>query len=312
MIEKKLVLCAILAITMGIATIVPLEYFMSAQAQTQTNSQIAYDKPWFNVNIPYAYYTGNATNNQNGVISNGEGYYIALNITTNPEAMKTLPDSRLEYYQIQVYSDQGPIENFTYVICTNCTGSTNPYITLPYANYFNAGDFFNDSLTAISIVPAREWVFLPNFNGTLPASHVDWQSDTNYTLTSEGQAISSISESFWNGILIQGINMTNIPPEQQGQQTPNGATNQSSNMMYIPMWIQLQQVSNIQNAHSLYVDISRIGYVTMNDNSTTATQADNSIIQHVELTPYQDGFLYNTVIPQEKLAQTNLEAPTIP
>ena len=38
MIEKKLILCAILAIAIGIATVVPMEYLMAAQAQESTQT----------------------------------------------------------------------------------------------------------------------------------------------------------------------------------------------------------------------------------------------------------------------------------
>jgi hypothetical protein len=261
-------------------------------AETQANAQTL-DKPWFNVNVPYAYYTANATNNQNGVISYGEGYYIALEITTNPDSMKMLPNARMEYYQIQVYSDQGSIENFTYVISANCIGTTNPYTSYTYAfaNYFNSGDIAYGNLTDLTL-PTKEWVFLPNFNGSLPATNQpSWQSSTSYTLISKGQAISGISESFSNGLLIQGINMTSTDPYLNHQ---------------------LQQISNIQNAHTISIDISRIGYVTMEGNSTTVTPTDSNVIQHIELTQYQGGFLYNTIIPQDQLSQTNLEDPTFP
>jgi len=297
MIEKKLILCAILAITIGIATIVPMEYLMASQ--TQVNAQTNPDTPWFNINVPYAYYTANMTNNQNSV-SYGEGYYIGLNITINPDAMKTLPNDQMEYYQIQTYSDKGSIENYTFVISANCNGTTNPYTSLDYAlaNYFNAGDFINGSLTTNTIYPTREWVFLPNFNGSLPSTNQpSWQSTTSYTLTSKNQAIAGISESFGNGLLIQGINMTsiNITP------STNFYTSQ-----------QLQEIANIQNAHTISIDISRIGYVTMEGNSTIVTSADTGVIQHIELTPYQGGFLYNIAIPQNQLSQTNLESPTFP
>lgn len=279
MIEKKLILCSILAIAIGIATIVPVEYFTSTN--TQVNAQTL-DQPWFNVNIPYGYWTANATNDQNGKITYGEGYYIALNITTNPEAI-TLSNGRIEYYQIQVYSDLGQIANFTFFISANCTGTTNPYETFTYSfqNYLNTSATDN------------QFVFFSNFNGTLPTtaqgiSQIDG-IDNSYTLTAKDQAISGFGDSFSNGLAIQGINMTGTYMEQQ-----------------------LQQISNIQNAHTVYVDISRIGYITMDANSTTATPANTSIIQHVELTPYNGGFLYNTLIPQDQLAQTNLEAPTIP
>jgi len=290
MIEKKLILCGILAVAIGIATVVPMEYLMSAQ--TQANAEVTFDKPWFNVNIPYAFWTV-TVNVQKGTISYGEDYYIALNITTNPDVMKTLPDGRLEYYQIKVYSDLGSIENFTYVICANSTGSTNPYITLTYTleNYFNAGDGFNASLATNNVSAVdREFIFFPNFNGSLPATNqAISQIGTSYTLTSQDQAISSIAESI-NGIAVQGINMTGSSIMDQ----------------------QLKLFYNIQDAQKIYIDISRIGYVTMDGDFTIVTPAENSIVQQVVLTPYPGGFLYNTVIPQKQLAQTNLLAPSFP
>jgi hypothetical protein len=263
-------------------------------AQTQVKAETT-STPWFNVNVPYAYYIANETNN-GGSISYGEGYYIALQITTNTAAMKTLPDARMEYYLIQVYSDQGPIENFTYVISANCTGTVNPYIQLGYAfeNYFNAGDFINASLPPNIFNENKVFLFLPNFGGTLPSTDQTWQGEPTYTLTTKNQAISGLSESFWNGQLIQGINMTST------DSTINSIMNQ-----------QFEQLHNIQSAHSITINIIRIGYVTVDGNSTTATSA-GGLIQQIQLTPYNGGFLYNTIIPQDQLSQTNLLSPTFP
>jgi hypothetical protein len=292
MIEKKLILFGILAIAIGIATVVPMEYLMAAQTQAKAETTTT---PWFNINMPYAYYIANETNN-GASISYGEGYYIALQITTNPDAMKTLPDARMEYYLIQVYSDQGPIENFTYVISANCTGTVNPYIQLGYSfeNYFNAGDFVNASLPPDIFNENKVFLFLPNFNGTLPATDQTWQAEPTYTLTAKNQAISGLSESFWNGQLVQGINMTST------NNTINSIMNQ-----------QFEQLQDIQSAHSITINISRIGYVTVDGNSTTATSA-SGLIQQIQLTPYNGGFLYNTIIPQDQLSETNLQSPTFP
>lgn len=41
MIEKKLIVCAIVAITIGIATIIPLEYLMVANAQAADAQALA-------------------------------------------------------------------------------------------------------------------------------------------------------------------------------------------------------------------------------------------------------------------------------
>ena len=290
MIEKKLILYAIIGLALGMATIVPAEYFMGGQ--TQVNAQTP-EKPWFNVNVPYAYYSANATSSQDRV-AYGESFYIALNITTYPDAIKTpLPDDRLEYYYIQVYSDQGSIENFTYVISTAILNSVDVYTSWNYAfaNYFNAGDIAYGNISDLSL-PTKEWIFLQNFNGTLPTTtKQSWPLGPTYTLTSENQAISGVSSSISNGLLIQGINMT-------------------STNVYVDH--ELQRISNIQNAQKISIDISRIGYVTMEGNSTIVTSADTGVIQHIELTPYQGGFLYNTAIPQDQLSQTNLESPTFP
>ena len=289
MVEKKVILCAVLAIAIGIATVIPMEYLMAAQAQANAHQTYGtYGNPWFNVNVPYAYYIANETNT-GASISYGEGYYIALNITTNPDAINPLPDARMEYYLIQVYSDQGPIENFTYVISANCTGTVNPYIQLDsfYNYYVNASlppNLFNEKV----------FLFLPNFDGTLPATDNTWQGEPTYTLTANNQAISGLSESFWNGKFIQGINMTST------NSIVNSLTNQT-----------LEQIQDIQNANSITISISRIGYVTVDGNSTTATPA-SGVIQQIQLTPYNGGFLYNNIIPQDQLSQTNLQSPTFP
>jgi hypothetical protein len=195
---------------------------------------------------------------------------------------------------MSVYSNQGSIENFTFIICTNCNGNTNPYTSLDYAlaNYFNAGDFAYGNTTDLTL-PTKEWIFLPNFNGSLPAtSPPAWPQGPSYTLTAKDQAVAGLSESFSNGLLIQGINMT--------------GTN-------IYLNYQMQQIANIQNAHIITIDLSRIGYVTIENNTTVVTPADNtSVFQQVELKPYQNGFLYNTEITQDQLSTMNLEAPIFP
>ena len=257
MIEKKLILCGILAIIIGIAAIVPLEFFMTeAQATTPQN------KPWFNLNAPYAYWTAN-TIRAPGNTTFTEAYYLALEVTTNPDSIKTLPNSRIEFYQIQVYSDQESIENWTYVVAANCTGTFNPYNT--WLNGLH--NYFNNS---IGFASYNTLMFIPNFNGKL-AAPLQTNIHDNYAV-----------------FALQGINMTGSWIAQMQDQT--GA---------------------IENAHTISIDICRVGYITLEDNSTITTPADNSIIQHIELTPYNGGLLYNTVIPQNQLAQTNLLDPPI-
>ncbi len=58
-IEKKLIAYSVLALLIGIASISPLMFLMSAKAETTPKS-------WFNLNVPYAYVKANFTENLNG------------------------------------------------------------------------------------------------------------------------------------------------------------------------------------------------------------------------------------------------------
>jgi hypothetical protein len=125
MIERKLILCAILAITIGIATIVPLEYMMSAQAQEntqqenatqQSNTEIPNVQPLFSdVNVTYAYCNPNATSTNDTMTLYGASIAVIANFTLNPDALKNA-DVQIEYYKFAVSSDQGSIINMGYYI----------------------------------------------------------------------------------------------------------------------------------------------------------------------------------------------------
>ena len=140
MIEKKLILCGILAIAIGIATIVPLEYMMAAQAQEATP-----DKAWSNLNVTYAYW------NVNNDFTNYTGsfycsaYNALANVTVDSNALNNA-NARIAYYQLQVSSDKGPIENLTYYVGIAKTGELiNIYnTTLFFAN----GNTYSTNVTS--------------------------------------------------------------------------------------------------------------------------------------------------------------------
>lgn len=112
-IEKKLVLCSILAITVGIATIVPLEYMMAASAQA--NTPLTNIEPWFNVNVPFAYCNPYKNSGNSTMSFNGALIQVVANFTLTPNALKNA-DAQIEYYQFAVSSDQGPIVNLGYYV----------------------------------------------------------------------------------------------------------------------------------------------------------------------------------------------------
>jgi hypothetical protein len=140
MIEKKLILCGILAIAIGVATVLPLEYLMSADAQAAP-----LDKPWTNLNVPYAYWDANLNGANSTTTFCGERHNAVANITITPDALKDA-DARIEYYQLQVYSDQGPIYNLTYYVGVAKPGElVNTYNS---TLYFSGGNLYSTNSTS--------------------------------------------------------------------------------------------------------------------------------------------------------------------
>jgi hypothetical protein len=108
-IEKRLIAFCVLAVAIGIATIIPLEYLMSPQV---AKAEVV---PWFNVNVPFAYCNPYKNGGNNTMTFDGAMIQAVANFTLTPDALKTA-DAQIEYYQFAVSSDQGPIVNMGYYI----------------------------------------------------------------------------------------------------------------------------------------------------------------------------------------------------
>ena len=80
-IEKKIIICSILAISIGIASIAPLA-FLSVKAETTVN------EPWFNVVVPYAYCTPNNNGANFTMKTYGSMIDAIANFTLTPDALK--------------------------------------------------------------------------------------------------------------------------------------------------------------------------------------------------------------------------------
>lgn len=252
-IEKKLLAYCAIAVMIGIASITPLIFLMSGTAKAETTV----DKPWFNLYVPYAYWTGNYSENSNGTASYSAAYNeswdLVLNATLTSDAAVNQVDARFEYYQMQIYSDEGPIANLTYFFEINSTGNISP-------NMFN---FERDN-----------W-----FN-------------TNTT-----------------GGITEGA-ISNVTKPQLNNMNGFFAANSSSNSS-LPDWF-LQDISGVKDSEttqSIFIDLRRLGWITFEGNSTVVTRSSSDVLQHIELMKFGDGFLYNNLIPEDHLSQTNLLAP---
>jgi hypothetical protein len=149
-IEKRLIAYSAIALMVGIAAISPLVFLISAKAETVP-------KPWFSLDIPYAYFeAGNgslkARYGSNGTMlepspsMTDTEYYrsmVVFNYTYNVN-LKEEADDRAEYYQVEIASDKALIMNTTYCLGTYGTFITEDFLK-PDNFYFNRSDWFDTS-----------------------------------------------------------------------------------------------------------------------------------------------------------------------
>ncbi len=129
--EKKLIACSILALAIGISSVLPLTFLMSATAQAETANE-----PWFSIDIPYAYWVtsdgplkdspfqfpGSEMNETNSV---SDQLLMALNFTLTADTTEQQADAQLEFYQIDMNTDKEFIESHYWVIGTAIDSSFN-------------------------------------------------------------------------------------------------------------------------------------------------------------------------------------------
>lgn len=105
--EKKLILCSILAISIGISTIVPLTFLM-----TPASAQPSVDRPAFKFDMPYAYVRNVWDNNTLTNDTYGWAFSVVFRTTPNFD----LTDDSVAYYETyraELSSDNVSIGNIT-------------------------------------------------------------------------------------------------------------------------------------------------------------------------------------------------------
>jgi len=232
-IDKKLILCSVLAVAIGIATILPLQYLMTGD--TQASAALTDIQQWFNVDVPYAYCNPNVSGANNTYTWTGASIEIVANFTLTTDALQNA-DAQIEYYKFAVSSDQGPIVDLGYYIIEDKADSVVGIRgdgTITFAN----------GLT---------------YNG--PASNggqcINWQA--------------------WSPEAVMGF-VSSYILEYNGNDVS-------------------QAVTQIRDAQTLYVDLSKVSTVTVSGDLTATTPADNQIIQHIELTKTDNGFVYGNYV----------------
>jgi hypothetical protein len=139
--EKKLIACSVLALLIGVSSVVPLLFLMPRTVKAETGP-----KPQFSVEVPYAYICRGTSLIPSDPKNPSElteiqtvSYDIVLNYTLIEDAETAHCDARIEYYLIEIYSDKGYIGNLT----ENEGVSYNSSFTLP--NFFFSRDSWFDA-----------------------------------------------------------------------------------------------------------------------------------------------------------------------
>jgi hypothetical protein len=274
-IEKRLIAFIILAIVIGIATIIPLEYSMTSQdgtsaqtAQVEASAQAgqaganvqATLTPWFGVAIPYAYVNLHDSGGNDTMTWNGAMIQAIANFTLTPDALNLKnADAQIEFYQFRVSSEQGAIVNLTY-----------------------------------SIAVCREEINVPGLPGgcymAITGSGCNRFTFADGTIY-DGNAVAGDSVC-GGGVVL--ANMPDILPVQNYTVAVVGS--------YIADYdgnSSMQTLTELRNAQALYIDVSRICSVSYQGNSssttgTTTTMASSQVIRHIMLTKTNDGFVYGT------------------
>jgi len=117
-IEKKLVVLSILAITIGVATVIPMAVLMNANAQTSqyAESVQAYGEPWLDLEITGAYFTIDIANGELPDATYIRTDTIDYKTTLNDNALNHQPKARIEYFEMTYYGDNKELLKKTFSI----------------------------------------------------------------------------------------------------------------------------------------------------------------------------------------------------
>jgi hypothetical protein len=259
--KKRVLLYSILAITIGIATILPLSYITLSVEGTDQITQ-----PFFNPNIfhiiaiPYVetlYDEPYVTT----VYPNGTHIYseipdvcninavMCYDITSNGANLKDV-DTKIEVYNFHFYSEQGSILNMTQSVAI--TG--------------NVSD--------------------PNSPNGVTTAIVEWDSDKNTYTFADGTVYDFTKTLGYVEASVVGYSTAEWSTAAKGHHNLGGGPVLSTSNGEKTA----QALTNIRNAQTIYVDITRVLQVTYKHPSSPttssiikATPTSNEVLYHIEL-----------------------------
>ncbi len=147
--EKKLIACSILALIIGVSSVLPLTFLMSATVKAETSSE-----PCFSVSMPYAYltvydgplkwssdYSFQRPEPNEEEYSVSHQFVIFLNTTLEDISTSEPFDARVEYYQLKISSDKESIMDMNWFVGIYSNDSFNFESFKDF--HFALGDWFD-------------------------------------------------------------------------------------------------------------------------------------------------------------------------
>jgi hypothetical protein len=316
--EKKLIACSILALTIGISSVIPLVFFMSATAKADPSSE-----SWFSIEIPYAYWTAydgplkrssdspfqQPEPNEGDPVEYSVSHQkmVILNFTLDDIPTTDSFEARIEYYQITLSSDKNPDMLTRNHFVGTYKNSSFDFSGFLQEFHFRLGDWFDTDEFAdgasVTIIPTGE----RNDTVTSDVGLAIGPGMFEFSNSTDGD--NSIPKHTGGGGMMKPdwpIGYSIVSPQGGGgtYSTTNPIAGQN---LTTPL------VSALREAETLFITVRRIGWITFSANSTVVELADNKIVAQVQLDKLSEAtFLYNNLIPEEDLANIDLAYPLKP
>ncbi|MDR0471825.1 MAG: hypothetical protein LBH79_08925 [Nitrososphaerota archaeon] len=272
--KKRVLLYSIFALTIGIATILPLSYItLTADSTNQTQPFFTPYFQFVNVSPNAVPYPGDPPNV--ATVSMKVCYHITPN-----GADLTDVDAKIEVYNLHFYSEQGSILNMTncVAIAGNVSNSDSPNGVSTaiidwhgYAHYDNPIDWANHRNTfTFADGTVYDFTKLLGYTESCTVNYETVEFYTGGTGTVEAHC---------------GIGCNAVLTESKGEKTA-------------------QALTDLRNAQTIYIDITRIMQITYKHPSSSNTSAgiiatpytSNEVLYHIQLPEvnHLEGATYQT------------------
>jgi len=298
--EKKLIACSILALIIGVSSVLPLTFLMSATAKADTSNE-----PWFSINMPYAYWvTGD------GPLDNGFGISFPSDSDTNQTENQTWLNLTIVNNTLTATNTTGPLPGVQTGFELNETNSVHEQHMLMLNLTLNI-DTTNEASDGrveyyqIDISSDKELIETMHFFiGTNSNSSFTFHDllDNIHFFRNDWFDTDQFNPKFGGGGGLLSYNWTagfsRLWPEGGAGEGTLGRSGTAG------------RVSALREAQIITITVYRLGWATFTGDSTIFTSTNNEIVDQIQLEKFgDDGWLYNDLIPADELADTDLLRP---